>query len=41
MPKHRILADEHISKTVVKRLDSYGIDIIHVDQLEMKDASDI
>lgn len=40
MPEHRILTDEHISKTVVKRLNSYGIDVISVNQAGLKGSND-
>ena len=41
MPDHKLLADEHISKTVVKRLDAYGIDVVHIEDLDMKGAGDM
>ncbi len=40
MPNHSLLADEHIPKTVVQRLDSYGIEVLHVEDIGMKGASD-
>ena len=40
MPNHSLLADEHIPKTVVQRLESYGIEVLHVEDLGMKGASD-
>ena len=40
MPEPRLLADEHIPKTVVKRLNSFGIDTVHVDGRDLKGTSD-
>ena len=40
MPEPQLLADEHIPKTVVKRLNSFGIDAIHVDGRDLKGTSD-
>jgi len=40
MPEPRILADEHIPKSVVKRLTSAGIDAIHVDDADLKGKTD-
>ena len=40
MHEPRLLADEHIPKTVVKRLDSFGIDAVHVDEIGLKGTSD-
>ena len=40
MPNHSLLADEHIPRTVVQRLDSYGIEVLHVEDIGMKGASD-
>ncbi|MFO7793907.1 MAG: DUF5615 family PIN-like protein [Candidatus Nanohaloarchaea archaeon] len=41
MPDHKLLADEHISKTVVKRLEAYGIDVVHIQDLDMKGVGDM
>jgi len=40
MPEHRILADEHISKTVVAKLKSYGIDTVHVTEENLRGSPD-
>ncbi len=40
MPNHSLLADEHIPKTVVQRLESYGIEVLHVEDIGMKGAGD-
>jgi predicted nuclease of predicted toxin-antitoxin system len=40
MPEHRLLADEHISSTVVSKLNSYGIDAVHVTEAGLKGKSD-
>ena len=40
MPEPQLIADEHIPKTVVKRLNSFGIDAVHVDGGDLKGTSD-
>ena len=40
MPEHRILADEHISKTIVSKLNSYGIDAVHITEENLRGSPD-
>ena len=40
MPSHRVVLDEHIAKSVGKRLESYGLDAVHVADLDMIGSSD-
>jgi predicted nuclease of predicted toxin-antitoxin system len=40
MPEHRVIADEHIAKSVVRRLESYGIEASHIDEADLKGKSD-
>ncbi|MFB6100286.1 MAG: DUF5615 family PIN-like protein [Candidatus Nanohalobium sp.] len=40
MPEQKILADEHISRTVVSKLSSYGIDTVHIEDVGLRGSSD-
>ena len=40
MPEHRVLADEHISKTTVSKLNSHGINTVHVTEQNLRGSPD-